>query len=257
MPQSRFNQSQEFIKQFLDKPIATYTLTANKEVAVSIADADTDTFTSVAHGLANTNIVFPILNTGTAVTFPLSVYAGGLVQGAYYVVNKTDDTFQLSLTSGGAPIDITANATVDLTKWHFERCTTGSIVIANLPPALKYKGVVRFRTGYNPSFYMYPNDKPQVFGSSGAGLTGPLILSGQNGGVGGNFTFEFDHTFGAVYKFEGTAVSVNNSDAGKLIVNSMNTIWRGNIAPINITTITLAPQLPVFANGTTVEVYRA
>jgi hypothetical protein len=121
-------------------PVATLTVTDNTEYVVTVADTTTDFFTCVGHGLVNTNVIFPVLNNTTSLIFSLAVFAGGLASGtAYYVVNKTNDTFQLSLTSGGAPIDITVNATVDLTKWHFEKINTANYVISSLPSRYKYR----------------------------------------------------------------------------------------------------------------------
>jgi hypothetical protein len=121
-------------------PVATLTVTDNTEYVVTVADTTTDFFTCVEHGLVNTNVIFPVLNNTTSLIFSLAVFAGGLASGtAYYVVNKTNDTFQLSLTSGGAPIDITVNATVDLTKWHFEKINTANYVISSLPSRYKYR----------------------------------------------------------------------------------------------------------------------
>lgn len=61
------------------------------------------TVTKTAHGLAN----------GTRVSFPSVVTTTGInINQIYYVVNRTADTFQLALTSGGAPISFaTGNGT--------------------------------------------------------------------------------------------------------------------------------------------------
>lgn len=68
---------------------------------VNAASLAGDTITSAAHGLANTNRVM-VYNV-FAEALP-----AGLVEGTiYFVVGSTTDTFQLSLTSGGAAVDIT------------------------------------------------------------------------------------------------------------------------------------------------------
>ena len=122
------------IAQYLSTPIATYTHSTNKEVIVSAVDVSTNTFTSVGHGLQNGNRLNPTMNINSGVLYPQSVYPGGLASRdpAYYVVNKTDDTFQISTTSGGAAIDLTTNAAMDLTKWHFEIAVNVLVTIANL-----------------------------------------------------------------------------------------------------------------------------
>lgn len=68
-------------------------------------NAATDTFTRTAHGLVNNDrINFGLLKSGV-------IPAGLNTTTFYYVVNKTDDTFQVSLTLGGAAIDFTTNGT--------------------------------------------------------------------------------------------------------------------------------------------------
>lgn len=69
-----------------------------------------DAITSYAHGLVNTDrvVVFDV----QAATVP-----AGLVEGTvYYTVGATADTFQVSLTSGGAAVDITANGELGFQK---------------------------------------------------------------------------------------------------------------------------------------------
>ncbi len=59
----------------------------------------TDVFTSVAHGLVDTNKI--VFINGTA--------PGGLTEGTiYFVRDATTDTFKVAATSGGAAIDITS-----------------------------------------------------------------------------------------------------------------------------------------------------
>jgi hypothetical protein len=128
------------LEKYLNTPITTYTHTTNKEVVVSAVDVSTDTFTSVAHGLVNGDRVSPLLNYDAGNVYALNVYAGGLsiLTAQYYVVNKTNDTFQLSLTNGGTAIDLTTNANMDLAKWHFET-NTANITISSLPNLSKCK----------------------------------------------------------------------------------------------------------------------
>jgi hypothetical protein len=65
------------------------------------ADVTANTITSSAHGLVNTDRV--LVYNVFAETLP-----AGLTEGTiYFVVGATTDTFQVSLTSGGAAVDIT------------------------------------------------------------------------------------------------------------------------------------------------------
>jgi hypothetical protein len=68
---------------------------------VDAAGVTSNTITSAAHGLVNTNRV--ILFNTFAETIPAGITEGA----AYFVVGVTTDTFQISLTSGGAAVDLT------------------------------------------------------------------------------------------------------------------------------------------------------
>ena len=70
--------------------------------AVTMQGAGINTVTRVAHGLPNGKLVY----FATIVTT-----TGIVVKTPYYVVNATADTFQLSLTSGGAALILTTNGT--------------------------------------------------------------------------------------------------------------------------------------------------
>ena len=69
-------------------------------VATTGIDTSTEIVTSLSHGFSNGDIITYYSNGGTAI--------GGLTNGnEYYVVNAATDTFKVSLTSGGAAINLT------------------------------------------------------------------------------------------------------------------------------------------------------
>jgi hypothetical protein len=68
----------------------------------TVVTAVGDAISSNGHGLANTNRVFVSAVAGEALPAGLSATT------LYFAVGVTTDTFQLSLTSGGAAVDITA-----------------------------------------------------------------------------------------------------------------------------------------------------
>ncbi len=70
--------------------------------AVNAAGVTSNTFDAPSHGFANTNTV--VVWTVPGASLPTGVSEGTV----YYIVGAATDTFQLSLTSGGAAIDITA-----------------------------------------------------------------------------------------------------------------------------------------------------
>lgn len=95
--------------------------------AAFTADAVTDFLTSVAHGRTNGERV-KLSSTGTL--------PGGLSSSiVYYVVNKTTDTFQLALTSGGAAVDITSagSGTHNWTKV-YSNCVINSLGVEGSTP---------------------------------------------------------------------------------------------------------------------------
>lgn len=99
--------------------VVDYTHTGNKEVNIESIDFATGTITATGHGLAVNNIVFPI-NKGVG-NFPFSALPNGINPlTSYFVINVTPNTFQLSLSYGGAPIVISDKATKDYSKWHLE-----------------------------------------------------------------------------------------------------------------------------------------
>lgn len=76
------------------------------------ADASTNVLTSAGHGLENGDIV----NFSTDGTLPegLLDYETDTL---YYVIEKTTDTFKVSLTSGGSAVDITSAGSGTHTWW--------------------------------------------------------------------------------------------------------------------------------------------
>lgn len=82
-------------------PFGTPLISSSK--SAEFTAAVTNIITSEAHGLLNGNTV--VLGTSSALPAGLSV------DTTYYVVQKTDDTFKLSTSSGGDEVDITGTGT--------------------------------------------------------------------------------------------------------------------------------------------------
>jgi hypothetical protein len=85
--------------------------TARRAFTVNAAGVTADAFDSPAHGLANGNsvLVWPTIG---------AVLPTGVAEDTeYFVVGVTTDTFQLSLTLGGAAINITAIGDGDVQKF--------------------------------------------------------------------------------------------------------------------------------------------
>lgn len=120
--------------------IVDYTHTSNKEVHISSIDYNTNTFTSVGHGLSNSVSAFTTLmlaiNRNELIypynVMPFANLTGYLTHEGFWVINATPDTFQLSFTNGGSAITLLDKAETDLTKWHFEYNAASKIDITGL-----------------------------------------------------------------------------------------------------------------------------
>lgn len=161
--------------------LADYTHTANKEVNVESINFATSVITATAHGLSNGNLVVAANNYGIFVEFPYAIIPNGIgLSTQYYVVNKTENTFQLSLTSGGAAVAITDKDTKDYTKWHFE--ILGAVDFINLPNLKKARIILNgksFITETPASYFLfYKNNKIL--------LSGMAEVWSQSGGRYGN-----------------------------------------------------------------------
>lgn len=101
--------------------LSTYVHSGNKEVYVTSIDYATNTFFKTNHGLVNGNIIAVKILDYNAIEaiLPIKNNTSGNVSG-YRVVNASADTFQISLTDGGAAIMLVNKAGIDLTKWRFE-----------------------------------------------------------------------------------------------------------------------------------------
>jgi len=98
------------------------TAVATMTIATTDVNITTNTITSTAHGLVNGAQLNYNNQGGTSIT--------GLTSGSdYFVVNKTVDTFQLALTSGGAAIDISGtgnNAQTFASTGNYDLTGTGN-----------------------------------------------------------------------------------------------------------------------------------
>jgi hypothetical protein len=84
------------------------------------ANAGTDAITIAGHGLSNADRVCLYATSGAALP-------GGLSASTlYFVINKTNDTIQLSPTSGGAAVDITDAGSGD---WYVAKSPASSAIL--------------------------------------------------------------------------------------------------------------------------------
>jgi len=124
--------------------------------AICTFDSTTDTFTSTDHGYSNADRIWltgPALKENS-----IAMPTGYRSQILYYVVNATDNTFQLSLTSGGAVVDGTTDGGTVYAYVRFENVASGikihgrNIAVNSNTMYRCYKGIeLRGHTDYDDS----------------------------------------------------------------------------------------------------------
>lgn len=104
-----------FSSEFLTLKInSTYSVSGatpnNNSGSVTSIDTGTNTFTSAGHGLANGELLnFDATSAPGGVEIFVDEGTGAYYSGLYYyVINKTTNTFQISLTPGGSAVDVTS-----------------------------------------------------------------------------------------------------------------------------------------------------
>lgn len=240
--------------------VSAYTWTGNAEVVVSAVDIDTNVFTSVGHGLSESDKIYPISNVDVNV-YPLAVYVGGITARRYYCKYIDADHFSISLTDGGAAVDLTTNATMDLTKWHFEKNNDASgmtITISGLN-ATKYRAVAKGR-------YLVVNT--MILVAKGTGFA----TNSANGWLFGATYAQMFHTvLGTIAGYHETLFNLGSMPRmwvrGRMVYDkdtvSNNTVTNDIYAVSNIfinktiTSITMTSADYPLANGATLEVYDA
>lgn len=93
------NSTTDTFQVALTRKGAIVDITGTSSTATATADDATDFWTSSAHGLLNGDLIRFTNSGGTQPT-------GISLSTDYYVINKTTDTFQVSLTSGGSAVDM-------------------------------------------------------------------------------------------------------------------------------------------------------
>jgi len=162
------------------------------------AAASTDTFTKAAHGLTN----------GTAVAFTTLTGGSGLTADtlSYFVVGATANTFQVSETSGGSPVDILtdySDATISY-PWPDTACIKLGNVNNNvfIRPCVETSMAVDERALIleDSSYNLFISPRYEILRSGTARL--PVLLKGTIGSActGNCFLAGLDFTTtGAVY----------------------------------------------------------
>lgn len=238
------------------EPIVTYTHTTNQEIVPQSIDFATSTFTSVGHGLTNGNLLMPVINKDTYVRYPTAVYPSDMtfIYHGYYVVNATENTFQLSTTFNGPVTTFTAKATTDLTKWHFEKVViNNSVTIDNLPPSKKYKVRVKGSNTSVGNLVIRPNGLNTNFATTySSNVTSPSAGVNVHGDVYCLIDFEINSVrelmiTGTSQIIKSVHDTLNNAGLNNFVIVRKETVG------LDITSIAFISFYP--ANGMTIEVF--
>ena len=245
-------------------PIAAVTYSGNREIAVTAVDDATDTLTSAGHGLANGDLVaFRLKQTDTGSVNPVTLFPGGLTQAGYYVVGATTDTFQLSLTSGGAAVGISASGTTDLARIVMEKAAVTSFTVAGLPAARRYRVLatlfcpttttsIQLRPttfSWSPSWYVSSSPTAPTYPSAASAPVAMLSVEAI-------FDSRGSHAKARYYGL--AAAHASTTDLGCVLVD--RAMWRlPATAPADIVDVTISCTGTTFfvMNGTTIEVFPA
>lgn len=246
------------VAQYSTDPFISHIVTGNPEIAISAVDVDTDTFTSVGHGLSDGDVIYPIPNWDAGNIFAIDKYPTGLEFATwqkYRVKKLTNDTFKIATTADLLTIlDITANANMDLTKWHFEKFVSDPSINA-FKDYSACRVVMRGKTlSNNSGSYILPFGmiaRPEWINPVSASFTYPAIVCKAD------IYFKIEavidyHSFLTIRATGGYCYSKNKTENAMASVNSIfctPKYMEGSISGISLTSFNLA-------NGSTIEVYK-
>jgi hypothetical protein len=239
------------------KALITQIYNANTEYRPTAVDTGTDTFTLAGHGLVNGNTIFVVLNAGEEWQQYLpNVVCGGIsTTSQFYVVGKTTDTFQISLTSGGAAIDLTSNGGIPNAKWHFEKLGNTTFSIGSLPSLTKLLIRINGKTLYkNLTTKLTFNALGNILEWMGTTfVSAQLTLSFANSNTlyRNNITVDTSGAFG-VFQYGISYGSLSTTANQQTNIDFKN--FCPNRAGLVITSISLLDH--ALANGTTLEVWK-
>jgi len=262
LPKTVESMSQDYgsqlaqIDQYRKTPIARYVVSENKEIVVASVDVATGTFTSIGHGYAANEQVIPLLDAADALDYPIKYMPTGLTPIRYYIKVVTDDTFQVSLTSGGAAVTFTTNAAQDLTKWHFETVLR-ALSITSLGARYKARITIRgkipnidYVLPYNTTGSDYLTDT--FFKSNSTTFTYPKLSA--TGSCWLNLEVLIDSLEAMTINYKGFSTNHNTASANTLALIDVQCV-----SPIqaNILFDKITFSGVYLSNGTVIEVFAA
>lgn len=234
--------------------IATYTHSTNKSAAASAVDINTDTITANGHPFVDTDKIYIVPNADTNKLYVPNLIIGGLAVGTgYFVVGKTANTFQVALTSGGAAINLTVNASIDFTKWHFENVASSAYALTGLTAAKKYRVRIKGRSvSLTSSHYVHINNVvPDDGWMVNTTFTYPSIVIGN---LYADIDVLFDNTTYQTFDVHSTSWKTNTTSA--IVMTRTDAKYYKNVAAAaDITEIDLTINGAGLANGSTIEVF--
>jgi hypothetical protein len=236
-----------------DQFIFSYVFNGNAEYYPTALDIATGTFTLNNHGLANNTRIFGTINLNQIGVDLATILPTNLVYTTeYFVVNATQNTFQISTTSGGSALTFTT--TGDLTRWHFEVGNTNTITFTGLAP---YKRLTVYILGF-----AFNGVWQSVFGAlinNTAWTRGRQSLSSQQQQGFGSAGSYYHETKADIVLFNGFEMVDTYSQSFSFNSDTRTTAqWKTSRAIGVETYTTLNVSVPTrnFKNGTRIEVYK-
>ncbi|WP_036653896.1 collagen-like protein [Paenibacillus wynnii] len=239
--------------------LVSYTYNGNPVIQHTAIDTGTSTITAAAHGLTNGMIVFPAWNKGQSTDG--AVYPTGITQTIHYVVNATADTFQLSLTIGGAAVNITALGAKPY-GFHFQRAIIKSFLLDNLGSQSKAAVKCLLFSSQDDKNYGWdirPSDWPFLNDLFPNTLGGNNYSTGRMGSRGVVLDISFDARRSRRTVMTSYVAQYNDNTAAQGTDNKIGRIYTENPTPFTALQVGFyAPLTAAYvANGSIVEVYSA
>ena len=140
------------IDEFIDRQNSIAAGTTSSTSTITATAGSTDTINWVAHGLSNGTVI-QFTTTASDLPDPLAILTD------YFVINKTDDAFQVSTASGGTAVNLTDTGSGTHTAFTVVQNVGRMEVTGNSDETHEFN----YRSDTHPSFYTTFDDYTLIF----------------------------------------------------------------------------------------------
>lgn len=250
-----------------NKVIAEYVHSGNLEVRVESADFETNTFYSPNHGLVDgdrLSINIDLNNVSYAIPFLTLLPIKDMITQGLHVINKTLDTFQLSITANGQPISLINEDTANFSIFWFEIAKPIEIIFKYLDENSVRIVAEGCFSNYKPIQWINYNKNTRIGGrgyiKNGSYNTNTgLLISGQSYSIGGRCITDIilhKESGMATYSRDYASLQFGETDNVAMIKDYQEQfISQGNLKNSNIESITFALYFSPL-NGSTIKIYK-